>query len=984
MAKKIEVGTDRKYVRTILPWALGAGLFVFYLATLNRWISFGNLQEVAKVAGYAWQPELYGPLSWLVTRPFRLLPASMVPLALNIFAAVCASLTLALLARSIALWPQDRTHGQRQRDLGPFSLLSISQAWVGPVVGVLVCGLQLTFWEYATSANTLSAPFGAGIEMLDLLLFAYVVRCLLEFRIDQRESWLLRGALVFGIAMTSNWAMIGFFPILLVALIWLQGLAFFNARFLVRMFLAMLAGLSLYLLLPIVNTVGDVPVPFWAALKLNLGGEKQALSTVLHYLTSGSEGKQQAFLLALTSFIPLLLISIKWAASFGDTSKLGVGLSTFVMNVVHALFLVACLWVMLDPPFSPRAQGFGLPFLTLTYLAALSVGYLTGYFLMLFQPKPAGQRRGQGFMHLINVTVTACVWLLAILTPVLLVYKNWPIIRITNGPTIKKFASLLAENIPPQNSYVLSDDVRRLFLTEAAAVSSGKAKGNLFIDTSSLPSPEYHHYLRRHHPDRWPFEPDKNYRKLIDPLTIRGVLMTVAQTNSLYYLHPSFGYFFEAFCLEPHGPVYKLARYPTNTLTAPLPGAALLAENSNVWARVEQEIFPPMTSTVTTASVRHKNGVLDKILREARAKAEPNKEMRILGSLLSRSLDYWGVLDQRAGDLSGAGVVFERTLDANPDNTVAKVNLECNRNLRAGRKPAVQLDKAVEEEFGKFRSWDQIMNEDGPFDEPTYCFKQGLQLVQQSLYRQAATEFARVHELAPDHLYASLWLAQLFVLGEMPDKALKIIDDIHAQAPRLPRTNAMELLYVELSAHLASKDLEGADKTALKVVEKYPSDEEVIASAAQVFMNFHYYSNALPFLDRQLALAPDDINALSSKGLASVQVGAYQDAIEALTKVLNIETNSASDLHTQALFGRAVALLKLGKLGEARRDYEALQRSFPTAYQVYYGLGEIAYQLKETNAAIRNYELYLTNSPPNPEEIKGVERRLKELEPPKP
>src|SRR5213075_987711 len=183
-----------------------------------------------------------------------------------------------------------------------------------------------------------------------------------------------------------------------------------------------------------------------------------------------------------------------------------------------------------------------------------------------------------------------------------------------------------------------------------------------------------------------------------------------------------------------------------------------------------------------------------------------------------RSMDYWGVLDQRAGDLPAAGAVFERAIAINPENAVAKVNLECNRNLRAGRKPAVQLEKPVEEEFGKFRSWDQIMNEDGPFDEPTYCFKQGLVLVGQSLYRQAATEFARVHDLAPDHLYASLWLAQLYVLGQMPDQALEVIDEIHTQAPYLPRTNAMELLYVEMSAHLAKNDPAGAEKVAMKVV----------------------------------------------------------------------------------------------------------------------------------------------------------------------
>ena len=57
----------------------------------------------------------------------------------------------------------------------------------------------------------------------------------------------------------------------------------------------------------------------------------------------------------------------------------------------------------------------------------------------------------------------------------------------------------------------------------------------------------------------------------------------------------------------------------------------------------------------------------------------------------------------------------------------------------------------------------------------------------------------------------------------MPDRALKVIDEIHTQAPRLPRTNSMELLYVEMSAHLARNDPAGAEKTAMKVVEKYPS-----------------------------------------------------------------------------------------------------------------------------------------------------------------
>ena len=45
----------------------------------------------------------------------------------------------------------------------------------------------------------------------------------------------------------------------------------------------------------------------------------------------------------------------------------------------------------------------------------------------------------------------------------------------------------------------------------------------------------------------------------------------------------------------------------------------------------------------------------------------------------------------------------------------------------------------------------------------------------------------------------------------------------------------------------------------------------------------------------------------------------------------------------------------------------------------YYNAGTI--KKKDTNAAIHYCELYLTNAPPNPEEIKFVTNRLAELKP---
>src|SRR5690349_8632530 len=116
MTLEHEIRPTSRFVPVFLPWLIAAGFLVIYLLTLNQWVSFESLSQVAKASGWTWQPELYQPLNWLVTRAFHLLPVKLIPLSLNLFSAVCAVLTLALLARSVALLPHDRTEEQRQRE----------------------------------------------------------------------------------------------------------------------------------------------------------------------------------------------------------------------------------------------------------------------------------------------------------------------------------------------------------------------------------------------------------------------------------------------------------------------------------------------------------------------------------------------------------------------------------------------------------------------------------------------------------------------------------------------------------------------------------------------------------------------------------------------------------------------------------------------------------------------------------------------------
>ena len=121
------------FAATRLPWVVAAGALVLYLATLHSWISFASLPAVSHVGGWHDLPQTKQPLLYLVTLPLKLLPASALPFAMNGLAAVFGALTLAMLVRSVALLPHDRTKEQRQREQSEHSLLSIGLNWMPPL-----------------------------------------------------------------------------------------------------------------------------------------------------------------------------------------------------------------------------------------------------------------------------------------------------------------------------------------------------------------------------------------------------------------------------------------------------------------------------------------------------------------------------------------------------------------------------------------------------------------------------------------------------------------------------------------------------------------------------------------------------------------------------------------------------------------------------------------------------------------------------------
>lgn len=974
MPKENQIDPRKTFAPRILPWLLGVAMLAVYSLTLNHWVNLQNLNQVANTSGWVWQPQLFGPLQFLCTYPFRWLPAAEIPLALNLFSAGCGAVTLGLLARSVALLPHDRTEAERQREKSDFSFLTGWPAWFPPVVAVLFAGFQLTFWLHATSYSG---------ETFQLLIFAVIVWLLLEYRLDEQDWRLAAAALIYGAGITDNWALVAFFPLFITALVWLRGVEFFNLQFLSRMALAGLAGMLFFFLLPLAAKVhGNIPLTIWEALRPVWRMDWQVIKSI----TDGTVRHNLA-LIAMSTLLPLLIAAFRWSSSFGDKSQIGIALASNMLHLGYAAFSGLLVWVQFDPPFSPRFLGLGSPSLTLYYLAALALGYYCGYFLLVFGRKSVPSRRNPRAESILPPNLR---WLCPVIVAgtlggcafgvALLVYKNAPIVHTDNDNTLLKYAQITTKNLPPAGAILLcdSDDPnqmqpRRAFLIQAELAREGRLQNYLVADTLSLNWPPYHRFLHEKYPKKWPLLVGAKDINGLNQFGLLALINKLSLSNAVYYLNPSFGYYFEQFYQEPHGLVYRLQPLPTNNLVPPPPDSKLIAQNESDWDQLGAALQPAVQRALNPPDFNNPANFFDWFLMHLHAQPEPNPNAIFAGLYCSRSLNYWGVLLQRAGELDRALACFNAALQFNPENISAAINHDFNANLRLKSTAAVNVSGVTADRFGRYRNWNEVLNANGPFDETSFCFENGVLLVQGGLFRQAVASFNRVRQLSPDHLPTRLWLGQCYLFNRLPEPALEALHDPLTTPAHfgLTEKNSTEINILASAAYFQKNDLTHGSEFLEIEIARHPDDDNLLTAATQAYFMRGLYTNALRVIDRKLTQLPNSPQWLFGKGYANIQLGAYPQAIAALTRVLEIVTNDPT-----ARFNRALAYLQSDRLADASADYRQLQTVYTNSFQIAYGLAEVAWRQHETNEAIRNYKLFLVNAPTNAVEFKTARERL--------
>ena len=1027
----------KSFAATRLPWAVALSSLVLYLTTLHSWISFASLPAVSDVGGWNDLSQSVAPLLYLLTLPLKLLPASMVPMAMNVLAAVFGALTLAMLARSVVLLPHDRTKEQRQREQSAHSLLSLRSNWIPALFAAMVCGLQLSFWQHATA--------GTG-EMLNVLLFAFVIRCLLEYRIGHKTRWLTRAVLVYAMGITNNWGMVGFLPLFCVALLWTARMQLFREGVPLKLALNALVGLSLYLLLPVVAVLSGSGENFLDVLMANLGLQKSFLGSLFSQ-------RLMVLVMASTAILPLLLVSIRWPANFGDTNAAASAITTALLRLVHFLFLAVCIYVAFDHVVSPRklvnlpqVTGIGAPFLTFYYLGALSIGYFLGYLLLLsgkeevrkwHKPSELSKALNRGLHIGLQGAALVVIGVLA--------WQNAGTIFANNKNDITgTYAKWLTDSLPNGKAILFADNGMspQIQLLHAELARSKSGGQTMLIQTDLLASPDYQVRLAKRSNSLWPSPPEEVLEaKRIDDLQILNMLNAItAAKTPIYYLHPSFGYYFEQFYLEPDKGVFRLRPYPSGADSLDKPALTIdqVTENSSVAEAIEKKF----DDFAKESEQLRKNQFLDSLI--------------IMG-WLSRNLNQRGVDLIRNNQSEAAEKLFLaacKIYRGSPKgNVVAQANLR-QANPESDYEFDKELDRLIgDDELLALSRIDSTLKTYGPFDLTQACFQLGQNFARKTQIRQAYHELTRAAELAktlPDPVF---FIADMFVSYELPDKAKLFIERLAKMNEANPFTPDQQIKLIRLEAGLllAASGPDAAEKYLAERLKPHMNSLGGLHTMLAFHLDHDQNTKALALLDNWLKDNPDDLATLTDKGQLLSRLKRYDKAVEVYQSALELansqeESNLISMIaatytekgdfnsalkhiddaikrtdtdnftfqkatiymamsqhgkavtlldtllddnpnHEEILLNRAESHMALNQYDLAKEDFSTLQSFAPNDPRSYHRLALIAKEQNQNGEELTNYTLFLKYVDPESvpaEELQRVQTRVKQLQGSKP
>jgi tetratricopeptide (TPR) repeat protein len=996
----------RRLPAVVVPCVAAVVLFAIYLATLNQWVGVRSIGVVAGLGRWTGAEPAFKPGLEILALPLRVLPAAIFPKACNLLSALCGALAAALAARVVALLPYDRSRAGRLRGHDADPWLHVPLAWAPPVLAAGLSGLALTAWENATSLTG---------ETPELLLFAACAACLCQYRLKLRDFWLWAFAFLTGAGMASNFAMIAFGPLFLVALVWIRGVSFANTKFLARLAFWFALGLLVHVVGAWL-AAGD-GYSFGSILKTQLIVEKDMLL---------GTPRGRILLFALLTLLPFAFIGVRWGNETG--SSLEQRLTVGGLVLVEIGWTVANIVMAFDPPFSPRnlvyldPTGGGVALLTFSFCGAVVSAYVAGHLILLGSVTPAiawarpSVVGGAVLKASMAVAVVACA-----AAPAALMWKNWPLVANENAPWLDRFAKAVTDVVPAKSPAILmADDPIAALTIWASCRDHGVLSNKLVVNAASLArhNANYRAHVVRESGGSWPSlaEFAKAESGVIDKFL--PVWNAAAESGQAFYVNPSINFLVQQSYQSPVGPLFQMRPFAPGKISPPPPTDEEAARIKSYW---------------TSASPA---------LKEVAQAAEAGSVTADwAASFWSRAANVDGVILQAARRFDGAAELFRIAVATQTNNASARVNLEVNAALKAGKPVSTNLSRFLPE-----ASPAAILNAFGFVDEPDSWLVLGRLCLttEPPLLRSAAAMFARARDLAPDR--SAAWLGYLAVCNSAAEYGM-VLDaaaDFRARGPLKP-TELVAVTRHEANARFHRGELEALARTVADARAQLPADTELLLLETDMYRAQKQPENALKSIDEWLRVAPNDPKAWLRRARVLMEQKQFAEAEAALnrgrakngqdadlhqvavdlymeTKRLDLAIRAAEDWQASAptdslprikrgeIFmlqkqfsdavkvfdrvlesfpdsesaqaNRAISLLELNRLAEARTDYQRLASRRPGNWIYQYGLGEIARRENNRVDALQHFESYLKSAPKGTEEYRTVESFVRQLKGP--
>jgi predicted Zn-dependent protease len=940
-------------IRFTVPLGVAVMALLVYGLTVSWEVTFHSLAFTQQVAGWDWQPMTSRPLAWLLTLPLRLLPEAWIPAGLNLFSAVSAAATLAILARSVQLLSWDCPPDPEKK----------WARWLPVWLACSLCGLEYNFWLNATEMTG---------EMVSLLLLAAAIVCLLEFRAAKNPRWLDLGAVVWGVGLAENWAMQLTLPIFLVALAWQPGNQLRGRKFLSRVAVMLLAAGVIFSLQPLLTglafhsgeRVGEL---YWASLKYTM----QNLATLFHGF--GSRNRLLTVVVLMYFLLPVLacLLRIK-----NEATTLVHGVERMQINLFRCLrigLLLVCVWLMFDPEVGPRKillhkLNLRLPLLTFDYLVAVGAAFLLGSLLYAAQLPPP-ERVWTALEKMIDfLRRRTCALLTAFSLVVVagLLARNMAAIQFDRQADLTKIGDLMMRSLPPDGGMLLGDDGEQLMTVKASLARHPDRSRWQLLEVKHVPNARYRRALKVNFPE----VAGTNDTGNLNREQTMTLLNRLARSCRIYYLVPEPGRFlFEQFYPEAQGGVHELKLFGLDDFALPPLTEAQIGANEQFWQSAWETTLAAASRVAPAAKKSFPQFLaLRPVVPEATQQ---------LARWYAVALNNWGVELQRNGRLTQAKLRFEQAKILNPDNSAVAINLVGNSNLLAGKfldlSGAASLAKSVQ----NVQQLARIVEIVGNFDEPAVCLLLGDGCFNAGWPRQALQQFDRARTLAPDTALPGLAMAKVFLRVGFPEKALGLLGELRrfeTNSVNGPALN-VELSLLEAQAWIGLTNAPEANRVLETIMQKNPDNPAVWETVFKAYLSFGSATNALGLLDRMLAKEPDNVSALNNKAAVLVQIQRASEAIPILDHAIAITNLPSMRLN------RAIALLQAQDYKAAEAAYQELQTAAIDQFSVQFGLAQIAEARHDTNAAVKFYSSCLTNTPALSPKWMDAKARMNVLKP---